>query len=297
VYLVEGISHKGEKLPHNTKWSLREVGGALFIETVMPGTGSHRFLYRDGNSLSLHMKRSDRLGFPTGLAQYQDGFEYAKVPVLPFLPFNFRSFEIFGDIAQVLEPHPVSRHKEIRTKVGDIQHSLFAFGQLRSGREVPYHFPADIKWNQGRPTHMRAGIGQQVFADVTYSDWRPLGPAQVPGRIVGRHALTGKVIRTFTLVKSEIRDDAIPPIESFIPAGQYLTVSLPKGAASIEFDPDAGSLQSQIDAQLKIWERVDRDQKIAEQNRQRARIPLIISGVLAGLAVFLVAVRNWPRRK
>ena len=297
VYRVEGISHKGEKLPRDTKWSLREKDGAVLIEMFTDGTCSYRFFYREGNSLSIHIKKSDRLGFPTGLAQYEDGFDFARVPVLPFLPFNFRSFEIYGDIDKVLEPHPVSRHRAIRTKVGDIQHSVYAFGELRSGQEVPFYFPADVKWNQGRPTRMRAGMGQQVFADVTYSDWRPLGGSQVPGRIVGRNALTGKVIRTFTLLKAEIRDDAIPPIESLIPAGQYVTVSLPRGAASIEFDPKAGSLDRQIDAQLKIWERVDRDQKVAEQNSQRARIPLIISGVLAGLAVFLVAVRNWPRRK
>lgn len=296
VYRVEGISHKGDKLPRDTKWSLHEVGGALFIEVVMPGKGSHRFLYRDGNSLSIHIKESDRLGFPTGLAQYQDGFEYAKVPVLPFLPFNFRSIEIFGEVDKVFESQPAARHQEIRTKVGGIRHSVFGFGVLRLGQQVPYFFPADLKWNQGRPTHMRAGIGQQVFADVTYSDWRPLGTAQVPGRIVGRNALTGKVNRTFTLLKAEIREDAIPPIESLIPAGQYLTVSLPKGAASIEFDPEAGSFEAQVDAQLKIWERVDRQKAIEAQNRQHVRIPLLISGVLAGLAVFLVAVRNWPRR-
>lgn len=114
---------------------------------------------------------------------------------------------------------------------------------------------------------------------------------------MGRNALTGQVNRTFTLLKAEVRKDAIAPIESFIPAGQYLMVSLPKGAASIEFDPEAGSFETQVDAQLKMWERVDRQKAIEAQNRQRVRVPLIISGVLAGLAVFLVAVRNWPRRK
>lgn len=297
VYRVEGISHNGEKLSADSKWALREKDGALLIELFSDDQPAFRLLYRDGNSLSIQMNASDRVGFPTGLAQYEDGLTYAKVPVFPFLPFNFRAFKIYSDIEKVLDPHPAVDHAEIRAKIGNIRHSIFAFADLESGNKVPYFFPADFKWNQGRPTHMRAGFGDKVFADMTYSDWRPLGNAQVPGRIVGRNALTGKVNRTFTLLKAEIREDAIPPIESLIPAGQYLTVSLPKGAASIEFDPEAGSFETQVDAQLKIWERVDRQKAIEAQNRQHVRIPLLISGVLAGLAVFLVAVRNWPRRK
>jgi hypothetical protein len=297
VYGVEGLTHYEKKLPAGATWSVREVDGALLIELLGAGEESYRFLYRDGKSLSLYLRGQKESASPKSSGQYFDTFEYSRIPVFPFLPFNFRTFPIYDRIDRIFEAMPPETHSDARAKVGSIPYSIFAFNNVGNGRSVPMYLPAEFEWNQGLPVRLRAGAGTKIFADVSYSDWRPLGDAVVPGRIVGRRTDTGEVIRTFRLVKAEINPQAIPPIEQLIPEGQFLAIDINRKSASIEFDPKAGSLDEQIEKVLKIWERVDRDQKIAEQNRQRARIPLIISGVLAGLAVFLVVVRNWPRRK
>lgn len=297
VYGVEGISHYEKELPAGATWSVREVGGDLLIELLGAGEESFRFLYRDGKSLSLYLRGPNESPAPNGSAQYFDAFEYSRIPVFPFLPFNFRARDIYDRIDRVFEAIPEEQHADARKKVGSTPHSIFAFNNVGNGRSVPMYFPAAFKWKNGLPVRMRAGAGSKIFADVTYSDWRKLGDAMVPGRIEGRRADTGAVIRTFRLLKAEINPKEIPAIEELIPDGQFLAVDINRKSASIEFDPNAGTLDEQIDKVLKIWERVERGARIAEQNRQRANLPLVISGVLAGLAVFLVAVRNWPRRK
>lgn len=297
VYGVEGISHYEKKLPAGATWSVREVGGDLLIELLGAGEESFRFLYRDGKSLSLYLRGPNESPAPNGSAQYFDAFEYSRIPVFPFLPFNFRARDIYDRIDRVFEAIPEEQHADARKKGGSTPHSIFAFNNVGNGRSVPMYFPAAFEWKNGLPVRMRAGAGSKMFADVTYADWRKLGDAMVPGRIEGRRADTGAVIRTFRLLKAEINPKEIPAIEELIPDGQFLAIDINRKSASIEFDPNAGTLDEQIDKVLKIWERVERGERIAEQNRQRAKLPLLISGVLAGLAVFLVAVRNWPRRK
>lgn len=265
-------------------YTIGETDKGLLITLRGSKERDFTFFYDKKMSLIVPLQRGST-------ANYRTGFWYSLLPVTVAMPFNLRTFEFFGPAARVLEGWEGEQLESWKALVGERKHGVYAT-TITNGPDLRnIYYPCSFVFENGVAVRLVAGVPQQMLAEVRYLKYRSLGQVMVPSLIEVHAPSGGKLLRTFTLTKAEVRQDHIPKLEDLIPRGQFVTASDDRGAAATDFNPEAGTLESQLEEQRKV--RIAADKSAAERKirESSSNIALILASVFALLALILISVK------